>query len=261
MFFETALVYPRGGWYEEPNPDELTKEDVWLTTSDHVRLHAWWCPCANLLARGESAADRPVVLLFHGNGGELSMRAGLANRLQVFLGADVFLIDYRGYGKSGGSPHEAGLYLDSRAAWKYLTETRGVPPGNIILYGESIGTAVALELAVAMGNRHRALIMQSPFTSLPDAAAAFYPWLPVHLIMCNRFPSKNRIKDQTRPLFVVHGENDSIVPTGSRPHKLFELGVSEGEAPTVLRGRGHNDLTLDDRMFKKCNDLSSSNKT
>jgi fermentation-respiration switch protein FrsA (DUF1100 family) len=234
MALEERLAYPRGGLYR-PTP-QLQFEEVWLTTADGCSLHAWFCPCP---ARRPSiwTDRRPVALMFHGNGGELSGRADEIETWQRVLGADVFIFDYRGFGRSDGHPTEPGLYRDSRAAYRWLTDTRKIDPRSILFIGESLGCAVAVELAQHV--EYHSLVLHSPFTSLPDAAANVYPWLPVRHIMRNRFPTIERLADCRRPVFISHGVFDRLIPVEhARP--LFDLIPAKKEL-FLLEAKDHND--------------------
>lgn len=234
MALEERLAYPRGGQYA-PAP-HLDVVEVWLTTDDGCNLHAWFCPCPPHRP-SIWGSRRPVALVFHGNGGELSGRADEIETWQRALGADVFIFDYRGFGKSDGSPTEAGLYRDSRAAYRWLTEVRKVEPGRIVFIGESLGCAVAVELAPHV--EHHSLILHSPFTSLPDAAANVYPWLPVRHIMRNRFPTIERIAECRQPIFFSHGVLDRLIPY-EHAQTLFEAASGKKEL-LLLEARDHND--------------------
>lgn len=234
MALEDDLVYPNGGSYH--GHPGFPIEEIWLATEDGERLHAWFCPGPKTPSVAEDA-QRPVALFCHGNGGELSSRSGIVAAWQQFVGVDVFIFDYRGYGKSTGSPTENGLYRDSRAAYAWLTQTRGIDPRRIVLAGESLGGAIAIALAESV--EHRALVIQHSFGSLPEVAAGFYSWLPVSAVMRNRFPSIDRIGHCRRPMFQSHGERDSIVP--------FEHGMRLHEAANApkhflpIKGMEHND--------------------
>ena len=148
-------------------PDQwgLEYEDVWLQTEDGVRLHGWYLP---------RAGARRVLLFFHGNAGNISHRQAT---LEIFhrLGLSVLILDYRGYGRSEGRPSERGLYRDARAAWDHLVDGRGVAPSDIVLFGRSLGGAVAAELASQV--QPRALILESTFSSARDLAREIYPLL------------------------------------------------------------------------------------
>lgn len=229
-------TYPLGNWA----PAGLDFEDAYFTSDDDVTLHGWYCPApprtANVLGQG----PRPVFFYCHGNAGNLSDRAPALRIWQEVLGADVFIFDYRGYGRSGGRPSEAGLYRDSRAAYRWLTEQKGVDPARIVLRGGSLGGAVALELGLEA--EHRCLILESTFTSLPDVAKGLYPWMPVHFFMATRFPNRERIARYRRPVLLLHGTQDSLVPV-EQSRELFSL-ANEPKTLFEVEGADHNDTLL-----------------
>lgn len=199
--------------------------DVSLSTADGETLHGWWLPKEN---------PRATLLFFHGNAGNISHRL---DSLEVFagLGLQVLIFDYRGYGRSTGSPSEAGLYRDGEAAWRWLTETHGEDPGDIILFGRSLGGAVASRLAAQAGAA--GLIVESAFTSVPDIAAELYWWLPARLLARLNFDTAGHIRRSELPVLVVHSSGDEIIPFrhGRRLHQLA------GERGTLLEIRGsHN---------------------
>jgi len=187
-----------------------------------------------VLANGQAAADReecdrqlelgrPVVLYFSGNAGNRLYRT---EEFGVFtrLGCEVFIFDYRGYGENAGSPTEAALAADAQAVWRYATDERNVAPDRIILYGESLGGGVAVRLASDLseaGTPPGALVLRSTFTSLVDMGACHYPWLPVRLVMVDRFPSADRIPAVTCPILQIHGARDTIIPI-KFGRRLFE---------------------------------------
>ena len=198
---ENRLVYfpLRAAESWEPPPDPKT-EDVWLTSSDGTKLHAWFLP-----------HNSPgVVLIGHGNGGNLSHRGNLVRNLHRHLGRSVLVYDYPGYGKSDGQPSETGCYRAGEAAYHWLIEKRKVSAGRVVLFGESLGGGVAVELATR--HDHEALVLVFPFTSLPDAARVHYPWLPCDLLMSNRFDNLSKIGKCHRPVFITHGTADEVVP-------------------------------------------------
>lgn len=181
-------------------PDDLglAYEDVTLHTADGVALHGWFIP----------GGDR-VLLFFHGNAGNISHRLG---SIEVFhdLGLSVLIIDYRGYGASEGRPSEQGTYRDAEAAWRYLTETRGIPASEIVVFGRSLGGAVAAYLAAQ--TTPAALIVESAFTSLPDLAAELYPWLPARWLTRFDYPTERYVAAARCPVLVVHSRDDEITP-------------------------------------------------
>ena len=171
-------------------------QEVWLDTADGERVIAWHVP-----PRG----DKPVVIYFHGNGGALNLRVDRFTRLTA-AGFGLLALSYRGYGGSTGKPTEAGLIEDARAAYAYAAERYS----RIVLWGESLGTGVAVALAAEKPVTH--LILDAPYTSTVDVAADLYWFLPVRLLMKDQFRSDERIKRVTAPVLILHGEADNIIP-------------------------------------------------
>ncbi|VTR98443.1 Uncharacterized protein OS=Planctomyces maris DSM 8797 GN=PM8797T_20618 PE=4 SV=1: Abhydrolase_5 [Gemmata massiliana] len=215
--------YPTGDWAPTPGI-----EDVWIESSDGVRLNGW-------LAR----AERPqaVVLYTHGNGGNITTRREVLRLFRDRLNASVMVFDYRGYGKSGGAPTETGVLDDARAARRYLAATCGVREGDVVLVGHSLGGGVAVDLAAADGAR--GLILEGTFTSLPDVAASHVPLLPVRAVMQSKLNSVDKIRNYRGPLFQVHGDADRIVPY-SLGQKLF-AAANEPKQFMTIPGGGHSD--------------------
>jgi pimeloyl-ACP methyl ester carboxylesterase len=183
-----------------PSQIGLRFEEAQITTADRVDLHGWYVP---------APADGPVVLLCHGNAGNISHRL---DWLEIFcgMGFAVLLFDYRGFGQSSGAPTEQGTYLDAHAAWDYLTNTKGFSPGSIVIVGESLGGPIAAHLAkdVAPG----ALILVSTFTSVPDLARTFYWYLPVRLLARFQYPTSEYVALAHVPTLVVHSRDDEMIP-------------------------------------------------
>jgi fermentation-respiration switch protein FrsA (DUF1100 family) len=202
--------------------------DVVLETDDGMPLGAWYFP-------GSGRA----VLVCNGNAGDRSMRAGLAvgfNR----AGFSVLLFDYRGFGGNPGHPSEDGLAADVHAARKWLS---GQPEVDRIAYfGESLGAAVAVGLAVQQPPA--ALVLRSPFTSLPEVGAVHYPWLPVRRLLLDRYPSIDRIASVGAPLMVIAGDRDEVVPL-SLSRRLYDA-AAEPKRFMLVPGAGHNDPELID---------------
>jgi fermentation-respiration switch protein FrsA (DUF1100 family) len=208
-------------------------EEVAFETTDGLTLHGWFVPAAG----GESGA---AVLVFNGNAGNRSLRAPLAAALSM-EGFAVLLFDYRGYGGNPGSPSEGGLGKDARAARAYLESRREVDPAKVALFGESLGAAVALEAAVE--RPPAALILRSPFTSLTDIGRRHYPFLPVRLLLSDRYPSIDRIGRLACPVLVIAGERDWIVPI-SYSRELYEAAPEGKKRFIALPGAGHNDFEM-----------------
>lgn len=233
MLFEDSLLFFPSPWPRGfPEAQELSGrvgvpvEECWIPTVNGLRLHAWWC---------RPPGARAVLLLFHGNAGNLADRAELMLALAA-LPAQVMVLDYRGYGRSQGRPSERGLYADGTAAWRYLTEEREVAPERIVLLGKSLGGAVAVELATRV--RPAGLVVQSSFTSVPEMAAVHYPFVPRALIR-NRFDSAAKIGDVSCPVLVVHSTGDEIVPY-EMGRRLFEL-APEPKRFLEIDGATHNE--------------------
>jgi fermentation-respiration switch protein FrsA (DUF1100 family) len=189
-----------------PEDAGFAYQDVSITTSKSVRLHGWFVPAKQTKA---------TVLFLHGNAGNISHRL---DSIAIFreLGLDVFIIDYRGYGQSEGKPSEQGTYLDARAAWEYLVNDRQIAPDEIVIFGRSLGGAVASWLAAQI--TPAAVILESSFTSAPDMAYRLYPFLPVRLLTRLKYPVKENVKSLSSPLLVVHSQQDEIIP--------FDMGES-----------------------------------
>jgi len=211
-----------------PGPDSigLAYEPVEIITEDDIKLHAWYLP---------AQAPRGVVLFFHGNAGNISHRL---DSLRIFnaLNLDTLIFDYRGYGRSDGKISEQGSYRDGEAAWRHLTEVRGFAAAETVIFGRSLGAAIAAYVA----SRHKpgALILESGFVSVPDMAAALYPWLPARRLARIKFPAGEYLQTVSCPVLIVHSRDDEIIPF-DQGQKLFELS-SEPKQFLELRG-GHND--------------------
>lgn len=233
MWLENSLLYfpskyPDGDW----DTRGLVVEDAEFTSADGTQLHGWYAPAENPVA---------VVLFCHGNAGNVTDRYELL-RVLPRLGASVLVFDYRGYGKSEGAPHEAGVLADARAARKWLAQQTGVREQDIVLMGESLGGGIAVDLAAKDGAR--GLILEDTFTSLPDVAAFHYPWLPVRLAMRNRLNSLAIIKQYQGPLLMSHGDADTIVPY--RFGKQLFDAANEPKQLVTQPGANHNDARSQD---------------
>ncbi len=201
--FEDRFIF-----FPEPSrPSDLTPqqagvkvEEVFITTDDGVRLHAWF-------AAAEGASR--TILYFHGNAGNLSLRLPNIGWLQE-LRANVLAVDYRGYGKSGGKPTEAGVYRDAEAAYDYLVSARKVPPKQIVVLGQSLGTAVAVD--VATKRQISALILEAGFPSAKRVAQQAMGLPGLGWIIRSRFDSAAKLKDVRTPVLVAHCRKDSVMP-------------------------------------------------
>jgi uncharacterized protein len=203
----------------------LEYEALRISTADGEELDAWWVPARD---------ERGVMLFFHGNAGNISHRLdslGIFNR----LGLSVLILDYRGYGQSTGRPSEEGTYEDARAAWRYLAGERGIDDARIVLFGRSLGAAVATRLAVE--HRPRALIVESGFRSVPDLAAELYWFLPVRALARVEYPVEKLIARVQAPVLVIHSSEDDIIPF-SHGRALY-AAANPPKTLLELRG-GHN---------------------
>ena len=230
--FQRSLIYlPDDGPVGAATEQVPGARDVTLTTGDGLQLGAWYLPAA--------APDAPAVLVANGNGGHRGMRAPVARALGE-AGLAVLLFDYRGYGGNPGSPSEDGLALDVRAAREFLLREAKVPLERLLYFGESLGAAVVTELATE--HPPAGLVLRSPFVDLASVGAEHYPFLPVRLLLRDRYPVAEQIGRIRVPTTVVYGSGDSIVPPGQsravadaagRLHRLVEVP-----------GADHNDLVL-----------------
>ena len=232
-FFQARLVfYPETGREIIVTPGQagLPYEDIRLTTSDGLSLHGWHIP-----APQTHAQPRGTVLFLHGNAGNISHRI---DSLQMFhrLGYSTLIFDYRGYGNSSGTPSEQGTYRDAEAAWRYLTEQRYIPSCRIVLFGESLGGAVGAWLAARQ--KPAALVIASGFTSVPDLARHFYPYLPVRWLARIRYDTEKNLRTVVAPVLIAHSPEDEIIPFG---HGRTLYAAANPPKRFLELAGGHND--------------------
>ncbi|WP_460208164.1 alpha/beta hydrolase [Scytonema sp. NUACC21] len=239
LFFRQTrfIFFPSSTIERTPEVFNLKYEEVWLPVgvpSGKVqRIHAWWIQA--------SQGNDKVLLYLHGNGINIGANVGQAYRFHQ-LGFSVFLIDYRGYGRSeGGFPNEVAVYQDAVTAWNYLVHQRKIPPSKIFLYGHSLGGAVAIDLAV---NTPKAagLIVEGSFTSIRDVIAYRNNfWMfPVNLILTQRFDSFVKVPNLKIPVLFIHGTDDLVVPA-FMSENLYEA-APEPKNLVLISGAGHNDV-------------------
>jgi uncharacterized protein len=233
-------AYPAGDW----NPDGLDYEDAFFQAADGTHLHGWFLP---------HPAPRGVVLFAHGNAGNLTHRREMIEELRQRQGVSVMIFDYRGYGRSRGKPHEAGLLQDARAARTWLANRTGVEEHEIVLLGRSLGGGVMVDLAANDGAA--ALVLVNTFNSLVDVAQHHLSWLPVDRLMVNRLDSISKIGRYDGPLLQTHGDRDRVIPYeyalelfgAARPPKQF----------VTVPGGGHND-PLSEEFHQALDDFLST---
>lgn len=230
-FLERRLVFlPTHHGDEWLAPVDPRTEEVSFPAADGNTIRAWWLP--------PETPQHGAVLVSHGNGGNVTHRGRLAAELRKVLGAGVLVYDYPGYGKSTGAPSEAGCYAAGEAAHRWLLGTAKLDPGRVILCGESLGGGPAVELATR--HDHRALLLVYTFTSLPAAAKHQFPFLPVHTFMRTRFDNLAKIGRVRRPVFLIHGTADPVIPFAHSEALL--AAANEPKELLRLDGFGHSAL-------------------
>ncbi|MBW4672306.1 MAG: alpha/beta hydrolase [Cyanomargarita calcarea GSE-NOS-MK-12-04C] len=233
IFSPTTVIEKTPAYFNQ------TYEEVWLpvksVSGKVTRMHGWWIPKSN--------PENKVLLYLHGNGENIGANTGHAVRLQQ-LGFSVLLIDYRGYGRSGGDfPNEARVYQDAGIAWDYLVQERRFSPQQIYIYGHSLGGAIAIDLAVKHPNA-AGLIVESSFTSIRqvvDYNNKFWMF-PVDLLLTQRFESIKKVPNLKMPVLFIHGTADSTVPA-FMSQKLYQA-TKEPKALLLVKGSGHNNTAL-----------------
>lgn len=218
--------YPNGIW--NPAAYGLPAEDRWFYAPDGEELHGWWIP---------HPKPRGTILYCHGNTGSIADRIGVFDFLRR-LRVDLFVFDYRGYGRSSGRPTEKGVFADARAAYDHLVETLGRDPSRILLFGHSLGGAVAVDCA--LDRPVAGLVVQSSFTDTRQMARVLYPDLPLHWIARRQFRSIDKVGRLTMPKLFIHGGEDGTIPA-ELGRRLFEAAVEPKDFYLVPRAN-HNDL-------------------
>jgi uncharacterized protein len=234
---ENSLVYrpdtAADHWEDPPDP---AIEEVIFPSSDGTLIHAWHLPCPG---------SSETLLLCHGNGGNISYRGGSLIRFRQHLGCATLVFDYPGYGKSAGSPNEERCYAAAEGALTWLSESKDTPSQRVILYGESLGGGVAVEMAIR--HKHRALVLAKTFTDLPSVAQRLYRWLPVKLLMHNRFDNLRKMPEVKGPIFITSATHDELIPY-AHGVKLFEA-AHEPKQFFKLDGQDHGDRLPDEFMI------------
>ena len=232
------LFFPEKDFYELPQTYGLAAEEVSVATEDGVRLHGWFF---------KGSPSKPTLLFFHGNAGNISGRLFKAKGW-VERGISVFLVDYRGYGKSEGKIQKAkDLLEDARAALRWLEESKKLTSQQIILYGESVGSYPATALAAE--RKFAGLVLEAPFTNLTELAKKHYGWVPDFALDGFRMDNDQAISKVQAPVFILHGDQDEICPK-PMGERLYQSAPSPKEFYVILGG-SHNDLPQQagDRYF------------
>jgi fermentation-respiration switch protein FrsA (DUF1100 family) len=229
MLLEERLIYfPARSLFLTPDALGMAFEDALVETEDGKRIHGWFLP---------RSGSRFTVLFCHGNAGNVSHRLDRARLLLDRLPVDLFLFDYRGYGRSDGRPGEEGTYRDARAAHRYLTAKRGIATDRLVLCGESLGAAVAIQLALE--RPARALVLESAFASVAEMARLVLPLPGLGSLLRTRYDNLAKIPGIRVPLLSLHGERDSIVPL-AQGRRLFDA-APEPKRFFAIPGADHND--------------------
>ena len=228
VFQERLLYLPHIGGRDivtTPAAAGLDYEEVNLRAQDGVALHGWNVPVTD---------PRATLLFFHGNAGNISHRM---DSIEIFhrLGLSVLIIDYRGYGQSEGSPSESGTEKDARAAWRWLIEEAGQAPTDIVLFGRSLGAAVAAELAGEVDPA--AVILESPFRSVPAIAGDVYPFIPARQLARLAYNTEQAVRHVDAPILVIHSRDDEIIPFS---HGLAVHDAAEAPKQMLPIRGGHN---------------------
>ncbi|TVP90424.1 MAG: alpha/beta hydrolase [Pseudomonadaceae bacterium] len=237
LFQERLLFLPGVGREHIATPDDigLYWRAVELTTEDDLTLDAWWLPAEN---------PRAAMLFLHGNAGNISHRLDSLEQFNQ-LGLSVLILDYRGYGQSEGRPSERGTALDADAGWQWLQAESGHDPERLVIFGRSLGAAVAAELATRTDPA--ALILESAFRSVPDLGQQLYPWLPVRTLARLTYPTVDYVAQQNAPVLVIHSEDDEIIPF-AEGQAVYEA-ASAPKALLVIEGDHNTGFLRSERVY------------
>jgi len=236
-FESMNLYFPVKQLEGTPRDLGLEYEDVYFEASDGVKLNGWFVP---------SKKRSATMLYYHGNAGNISHRLPIIKMFNE-MGIDVFIFDYRGYGKSKGFPSEEGIYRDGFAAYDYLLSRPDVDKGKLVLYGKSIGAAVATE--VLKRREAKALITEGAFTSAPDMAGELYPILPLKYVIVSKYDSLSNIKTLDLPVLVIHAKDDEIIPF-SHGKRIFEAAREPKKVLEVYGGHNYA-IILEPEKFSR----------
>lgn len=231
--FENKLVYHplTAAAYWSP-PQGIQREELTLKSSTGDDIHAWWCP--------DSKAHF-TILFSHGNAGNLSGHAWVIPEMRSRFPCNVLIYDYPGFGKSTGSPSETGCYAAACTAYSWLRDQKHIPPEKLILMGQSLGCAMACELAKKKD--HRALVLLSPFTSIRDVGQEMMPLFPVRWLMQHHYDNRTKLEHYKQPLLVAHSTADEVIPF-HHGKELYEAAGTRDKKFIIIQGQGHNDFSI-----------------
>ena len=218
------IFQPSNNVRSTPSDVGLDYEDVWLPVTEDSSVHGWFIP------HGDSVKN---VLFLHGNAGNISHRLSTIRMLHE-LGVNTIIIDYRGYGNSPGSPSEENMYADAQAAWHFLTRGKKIDPQDIVVFGRSLGGAVAVNLASKV--RPGGLVLESTFTSMKDMGSNQYPYLPIEMLLKHEFDSMSRLSSIKTRTLVIHSREDGLVPF--EMGRMLHLGLGPRSSFLEIEG-GH----------------------
>jgi len=237
-FIEKGLIFHPGKSNDTATPDihGIEYDDVIFQTEDGLNLNGWFVPGK----KTSPDTDLHTLLWFHGNAGNINRRLDNIKMIYERVPVNVFIIDYRQYGRSEGKVSEQGTYLDARAALAYLHSRKEINREKIIFFGRSLGSAVAVELA--LNEKCRALILETPFTSILEMGKKLYPFLPVSLLLKTKYDSLAKIRNIKVPILVMHGDKDDLVPF-EHGKRLYDMANEPKEFYTIP-GAGHNDTHI-----------------
>lgn len=232
--FESKLVYhplsPREHWLPPPGVDH---QELKLKTATGDMIHAWWC---------EQPGAKVTILFSHGNAGNLSNHAWIIPELRKAFPCNVLIYDYPGFGYSTGKPGEAACYASAEAAYAWLVQEKKVPLTQLVFMGQSLGCAMACELA--SHHDHKALVLLSPFTTIRDLGQELMPIFPVRWLMGHRYDNRSKLQKIDNPLFIGHGTKDEVIPF-HHGQKLFDASASKNKKFHAIQGGTHNELSPD----------------
>jgi len=237
-FLERQFIFfPSSRVERTPADAGIPYEDIRFETEDGLSLNGWFVPASPTASSSENGSADVTLLWLHGNGGNISHRVDDLALFHHLTGVNVFIFDYRGYGRSQGKPSEKGVYLDSRAAIAYLASREDTAGSRVVYFGRSLGAAVAVELA--LHQQPHGMILHSPFTSISDLGRDLYPYSPIRFLAGNRFDSLSRVGQYRGPLLVIHGEADEVIPA-DHGRRLYEA-ANQPKSFHEIPGATHND--------------------